>query len=178
MSTSGEQVHGYYEKAYQGKTGLGARPPWDIGEPQQPFVELSRSGIVGGEVLDAGCGSGALALFLSGEGHSVTGVDISEQAIELARRQAAERGSSAKFDIGSVLDLSQYAGRFDTVVDCGMFHVLPASDQPTYVAALHMATKRGGRVCLLAMSGEARVVVKEKFAAAGVPAFLAVFRRV
>ncbi|GAB2626300.1 class I SAM-dependent methyltransferase [Streptomyces capparidis] len=169
MAESSSQVEGFYKKTYEGETSLTARPPWDIGEPQRPFVELERAGAIKGDVLDAGCGSGEMALFLAGAGHSVLGVDISEAAVEHARGRAAERGSTAEFAAGSVLDLAPYAGRFDTVVDCGMFHALSPEDRSTYAAQLRLATRPGARVYILAMSTEARAVVKAKFGAAGVP---------
>ncbi len=31
-------------------------PPWDIGRPQQTYVELAQTGNIQGSVLDVGCG--------------------------------------------------------------------------------------------------------------------------
>jgi SAM-dependent methyltransferase len=160
---------GYYQDAYQESSPFGARPPWDIGEAQKVFVDLSRTGAIKGHVLDAGCGAGEIALFLASEGHTVTGVDLSETAIAQARQRAIQRGSDAQFAVGSVLDLSEYAGRFDTVVDCGCFHALPKAELGTYTAALHQATAPGAVAYMLEMSADARTVVKSKFASIGIP---------
>ena len=63
------------------------RAPWDIGRPQRAFVEASEG--VGGRVLDSGCGTGDLAIWLAERGRTVTGVDFLEPPLEVARRKAA-----------------------------------------------------------------------------------------
>ena len=47
-----------FENAYAGKA------PWDIGKAQKPFVEVADK--IKGSVLDSGCGTGDLALYLAG----------------------------------------------------------------------------------------------------------------
>lgn len=164
MSDSTPSISHYYQSAYSGATGYGNRPPWDTGEPQKTFVELAESGLIRGEVLDIGCGTGEIALFLARQGLGVTGVDLQEPAIGAARKRAAEAGSAARFEVGSVFDLSRYAQSFDTVVDCGLFHVLPKDTHTSYTASVHGALKPGGRAYLLEMSPEGRAVVKSHFA--------------
>ena|SRR5579859_6297382 len=48
-------------------------PPWDIGRPQQAYVELVQTGKIHGSVLDVGCGTGEHALYLVEHGHVVLG---------------------------------------------------------------------------------------------------------
>jgi len=50
-----------------------------------------------GSVLDAGCGTGATALFLAGRGCKVTGSDFLDLPIHQAQRKAADRGVPATF---------------------------------------------------------------------------------
>ena len=45
--------------------------PWDIGRPQGQFVAIADR--VTGPVLDAGCGTGELALFFAARGLAVEG---------------------------------------------------------------------------------------------------------
>ena len=73
-----------FETAYTGQA------PWDIGRPQQVFLEVADR--ITGSVLDAGCGTGENALFFAGRGHKVTGIDFLEEPIQRAKRKAAERG--------------------------------------------------------------------------------------
>lgn len=52
------------------------RAPWDIGRPQRAFVEAADA--IRGRVIDIGCGTGDLALWLAENGRTVTGVDFSK----------------------------------------------------------------------------------------------------
>jgi methylase of polypeptide subunit release factors len=67
-------------------------PPWDIGRPQQAYVELAQTGKIHGSVLDVGCGTGEHALYLAHHGHAVWGVDSSPTAIGKAQQKATARG--------------------------------------------------------------------------------------
>jgi SAM-dependent methyltransferase len=60
---------------------------------------LRQNQILGGHVVDAGCGSGVWARELSERGYEVLGIDISAHMIRLAHRQAP----GARFQIGSFL---------------------------------------------------------------------------
>jgi SAM-dependent methyltransferase len=70
------------------------------------------------DVLDAGCGVGAIALDIAptvAPGR-VTGVDVDADQVEAARRSAAERGiENAEFQTGSVLELPFEDESFDVV---------------------------------------------------------------
>ncbi len=127
-------------------------PPWDIGRPQAAFVGLADQGLVHGRVLDAGCGTGELALDLARRGHDVVGLDASHIAIARAQRKASERGVAATFVVGNVLNLPPPPQLFDTVVDCGLFHFFPRPLQRRYVESLARAVSPGGLVHLLCFS--------------------------
>jgi len=135
-----------FEAAYAG------RAPWDIGRPQQAFVEAADR--VTGPVLDAGCGTGENALYFAGRGHEVVGVDFLEEPIKRAQRKAAERGSTATFMVKDALTLSALDRRFDSVIDCGLFHVFSDQDRARYAAGLAHVTAPGGRLFLLCFSDE------------------------
>jgi methylase of polypeptide subunit release factors len=63
-------------------------PPWDIGGAQPAMSALLDKFPPVDPILEAGCGSGALAIFLAQPGHEVIGIDFVEAAIEHARRKA------------------------------------------------------------------------------------------
>jgi magnesium-protoporphyrin O-methyltransferase len=67
-------------------------------------------------VLDAGCGTGALAFELAKRGATVVGVDVSPTLIGLAQERAPIRTGwgSAAFAVGDMLDSS--LGEFDYIV--------------------------------------------------------------
>lgn len=128
------------------------KPPWDIGRPQQSFVEAADR--LTGAILDSGCGTGENALFFAERGHTVLGIDFLEGPIQEARRKAQERGLVAEFVRKDALKLSDLDRTFDSVIDSGLFHVFSDEDRARYVAGLAHATRPGGRLFLLCFSDE------------------------
>jgi SAM-dependent methyltransferase len=130
------------------------RPPWDLGRPQPEVVRLAEEGGLVGDVLDVGCGTGENALYLAGLGRPVVGVDASAAAIERARAKAAERGLPADFLVADALDLARLRRRFETVLDCGLFHVFGAEDRRRYAHSLCEVLSPGSTLQLLCFSDE------------------------
>jgi SAM-dependent methyltransferase len=135
-----------FVNAYAGKA------PWDIGKVQ-PAFEQAADKIVG-SVLDAGCGPGDNALFLASRGHVVTGFDFLEEPIEWAKGKASDRGLAVTFLVKDALRLYEWAGRFDNVIDSGLFHVFSDADRIRYTQGLKAVLKPGGRLFLLCFSDE------------------------
>ena len=126
--------------------------PWDIGRPQPAFVRLADGGLLHGQLLDAGCGSGEQALLAAAHGADAVGVDVSPTAIERARHKAAERGLAARFEVADALDLGQLGLTFDTVTDCGLFHTFDDKDRARYVTSLASVLRPGGHCYLMCFS--------------------------
>jgi ubiquinone/menaquinone biosynthesis C-methylase UbiE len=133
-----------FEQAYQGK------PPWDIGKPQPAFVEAAD--LVTGAVLDVGCGTGENALFFAARGRKVTGVDYLEQPIHMAREKAKQRGVEAEFLVMNALHLDGLSQAYDSVIDCGLFHVFSDEDRVRYVNSLARVIRPEGRLLILCFS--------------------------
>ena len=68
------------------------------------------------KVLDLGCGSGWLSVFISKYGFDVTGVDIAKPAIELGKTWAQEDNATVNFLVGDLLNLPFKEGSFDAIV--------------------------------------------------------------
>lgn len=131
---------------------MAGRPPWDIGRPQPAFRELADRGRLVGRVLDVGCGTGEHALMAAAIGLDATGVDAAGTAVTIARRKANERDLSARFMTWDALELADLGESFDTVVDCGLFHVFDDLDRPKFVAALRASMPVGARYYMLCFS--------------------------
>ena len=127
-------------------------PPWDVGHPQVEFVRLGREGEITGAVLDVGCGTGENAMFFAGLGLEVWGLDGAPLAIEKANRKAAQRRAAVTFVVGDALDLHRLGRRFDTVTDCGLFHVFTDEERVRFVRSLKSSLKEGGTYFMLCMS--------------------------
>jgi len=127
-------------------------PAWDIGRPQPAFDRLATAGELVGRVLDVGCGTGEHALMAASLGYDAVGVDTSMRAIELAKTKAAERGLAARFVVADALRLADLGQQFDTVLDCGLFHVLDDDERGRYVTSLADVVGPGGRYHMLCFS--------------------------
>ena len=131
-----------------------APAPWDIGQPQPAVVRLASQGGFAGAVLDAGCGTGENTLHIASLGLSVLGVDVAETALAMARNKAHDRGIEAEFAVADAFQLERLGRRFETVLDCGLFHTFDADERPGYVASLASVTEPDGTVYVLCFSDE------------------------
>jgi cyclopropane fatty-acyl-phospholipid synthase-like methyltransferase len=127
-------------------------PPWDIGRPQPAFVELADAGALRGRVLDVGCGTGEHALMAAAIGLDATGIDAAPSAIAIAQRKALERQLTARFLVHNALDLVSLDEHFDTVLDCGLFHIFEDADRSPFVENLRAVIPAGGRYYMLCFS--------------------------
>lgn len=135
-----------FDEAYTSRTA-----PWVIGEPQPVIVALERQGSVRGKVLDAGCGTGEHTIHLTALGYDVYGVDLSSQAIEQARANAAARDIAARFEIADVFALREDP-TYDTVIDSALFHIFDAGDRVRYVCSLQRVCRPGAVAHILALA--------------------------
>jgi SAM-dependent methyltransferase len=117
--------------------------PFDLEEPLPWVVMLAEEGRIRGRVLDAGCGGGHNALYLARRGYDVVGIDVSPSAISRARHKAGQQGVHAEFAVGDLVNLANWPGMFDTVIDIGCFHSLYSEDRTRYASALHAACHQG-----------------------------------
>jgi len=123
------------------------RAPWDIGRPQRAFIEAADA--IRGRVIDIGCGTGDLSLWLAEQGRTVTGVDFLEKPLEAARHKAVERGLPVNFLQMDAVAVGELPERFDAVTDCGLFHTFDDAGRAAYVGALGRLLEPGSRVFLL-----------------------------
>jgi SAM-dependent methyltransferase len=149
-----------------------SRPPWDIGRPQPAFVAAADA--IRGRVLDVGCGTGDLAIWLAERGRIVTGIDFLAAPLDEARARAAARGAAVNFLQMDALAVGEMPERFDAVTDCGFFHTLDDAGRTAYAAALARLLEPGAGVFILCMAdtepgthGPRRVSVAEMWATFG-----------
>jgi SAM-dependent methyltransferase len=95
-------------------------------------------------VLDAGCGTGENALYLTGRGLEVVGVDIVPAAVEAARLKARERGLATEFLVHDATRLGELDRTFATILDAGFFHGFEDDALASYVVGLAVVLRPGG----------------------------------
>jgi SAM-dependent methyltransferase len=98
--------------------------------------------VAGAAVLDAGCGTGALAAELTHRGATVTGRDLSPRMVALARARGLPRATFAAGDLARPLDLPD--GAFDAVAASLVLHYLRDWEPPLRELARVLAP--GGRI--------------------------------
>lgn len=128
------------------------RPPWDIGHPQPAFRALADAGYLKGCVLDVGCGTGEHALMAAAVGLEATGVDLAARALRSAQRKAESRKLTARFLQMDARRLTELGSSFDTVIDCGLFHIFDDTDRGAYAESLRSVLNPGGRCFVLCFS--------------------------
>lgn len=127
-------------------------PPWDIGRPQPAFQAIADAGLIGGRVLDVGCGTGEHVLLAAELGLDATGVDLAAMALVTAEQKARDRRQSARFLRHDARKLAELGESFDTVLDCGLFHIFGGDDRTAYVDSLRSVLVPGGRYFMLCFS--------------------------
>lgn len=129
---------------------------WDPEGPQKPLHALNpvrlryiaaRVPLAGARVLDVGCGGGLLSEALAREGAQVTGIDLGEELIEVARLHRLESGLEIDYQLESVEALADArpAG-FDVVTCMEMLEHVP--DPAAIVQACARLLRPGGRLFL------------------------------
>lgn len=95
-------------------------------------------------VLDAGCGSGVKSRYFIEHGFRVTGIDISEKLLEIARREAP----GGDFRVLSMTDLDAMPEMFDGVfAQASLLHI-PKKDAGDIVKNMSRRLVPGGLLCI------------------------------
>lgn len=86
--------------------------------------DISLDWFSGKDCLDAGCGGGRFVIALSHlNANNVEGIDISENAIKIAKQRIQERNiKNANVQVASVLELPFKDDSFDYVISSGVIH--------------------------------------------------------
>lgn len=100
----------------------------------------------GMRILDVGCGTGYFTRLLAKADQKirVTGLDIEEEFISYARKEAKEQGVAAEFLAGTALDLPFEDHSFDLVTSHTFFHSV--SDPVKALSEMKRVTKNGGTI--------------------------------
>ena len=96
--------------------------------------------------LDLATGTGAVALRAARAGADVTGLDLAPGLIETAKRLAADRGLSVRFDVGDVERLPYADASFDVVSSA--HGIIFAVDHDAVAGELARVCRPGGRLGL------------------------------
>lgn len=105
----------------------------------------SAAGLAGKRVVDIGCGGGILAESMAARGAQVTGVDLSEKALGVARLHLYESGQTVDYRHISAEDIArENPESFDVVTCMEMLEHVP--DPASTIRACATLVKPGGHV--------------------------------
>jgi SAM-dependent methyltransferase len=116
-----EQNIEFWDRAWNGVKQPYTQMP-DLPYIQEIPVKLGAGNVK--RVLDLGCGSGWLTIFLGREKFDVVGVDLATHAIELGRQWAEQENLPVKFEVADISRLEYPDGSFDAVVANSIFEHL------------------------------------------------------
>jgi 2-polyprenyl-6-hydroxyphenyl methylase / 3-demethylubiquinone-9 3-methyltransferase len=120
------------------------KPLHDINPLRANYID-QRSPVAERKVIDVGCGGGILAESLAQRGAIVTGIDMGEAPLTVARLHALEMGVTLSYEqITAEEKAAQAAGTFDIVTCMEMLEHVP--DPSSVVNACAQLVKVGGDV--------------------------------
>jgi 2-polyprenyl-6-hydroxyphenyl methylase/3-demethylubiquinone-9 3-methyltransferase len=122
------------------------KPLHDINPIRLEWIDR-QVGLAGKRVVDVGCGGGILAESMAIHGAQVTGIDLSDKALKVARLHQLESGAQLDYRLIAAEDLAvEQPESFDAVTCMEMLEHVP--DPGSVVAACASMVKPGGWVFL------------------------------
>lgn len=121
------------------------KPLHEINPLRLDFINLYSQGIFSKNVLDVGCGGGILAESMAKLGAHVTGIDMGEEPLNVAKLHALEVGASLNYEkVTAEAFAEQNPQQFDVVTCMEMLEHVP--DPESVIASLATLVKPGGHV--------------------------------
>lgn len=123
------------------------KPLHDINPLRLGWIEQLSGGLEGKRVVDVGCGGGILAESMAARGARVTGIDLAEKALQVARLHQLESGVQVDYRLVAAESLAEEApDAFDVVTCMEMLEHVP--DPVSILSACTRMVKPGGWVFL------------------------------
>lgn len=120
------------------------KPLHDINPLRSNYIDL-HAGVAGKKILDVGCGGGILAEGLAQRGGEVSGIDMGEAPLEIAKLHALESGVEVNYQRITAEELAeQQPESFDVVTCLEMLEHVP--NPASVIQACAKLCKPGGHV--------------------------------
>ncbi len=121
------------------------KPLHDINPLRLDYIDRQCGGLPGKRVLDVGCGGGILAESMAARGASVTGIDMGEAPLSVAKLHKLESGVEVDYRMATAEALAEESPEnFDVVTCMEMLEHVP--DPGSVIAACGRLVKPGGHV--------------------------------
>jgi 2-polyprenyl-6-hydroxyphenyl methylase / 3-demethylubiquinone-9 3-methyltransferase len=121
------------------------KPLHDINPLRVDYIDRQAGGLSAKDVLDVGCGGGILSEAMARRGARVTGIDMGEAPLGVARLHQFESGVEVDYRHGTAEQLAaEQAASYDLVTCLEMLEHVP--DPGSVIQACSQLVKPGGRV--------------------------------
>ena len=121
------------------------KPLHDINPLRLDYIERKALGLRDKKVLDIGCGGGILAESMAAIGANVTGIDLSEKALKVAKLHLYESNQKVDYQLISAEEFAEKNPQtFDVVTCMEMLEHVP--DPASVIKACKALVKPGGHV--------------------------------
>ena len=121
------------------------KPLHDINPLRLDWIDKHLLGLAGKRILDVGCGGGLLSEGMALRGAEVTGIDLSEKPLSVAKLHLLETGQKVDYRKISVEALAdEMPEAFDAVTCLEMLEHVP--DPSSIIASCARLVKPGGQV--------------------------------
>ena len=121
------------------------KPLHDINPLRLGYIEKHCNGLEGKKALDVGCGGGILSESMAAKGASVTGIDMGEMPLSVAKLHLLESGLDVDYRLTTAESLAaEMPASFDIVTCMEMLEHVP--DPASVIKACMELVKPGGHV--------------------------------
>ena len=103
-------------------------------------------------ILELGCGAGNNLWFAAREGFSVTGIDISQSAIQYAKNRFKEDSLKGEFIVGDFMSVANLDKKFDLVIDRGALCYITFQDAKNVIHSLSQVMKPNSKMLFCPLS--------------------------
>lgn len=144
MSGRTDWVESFYDRTFDASRPLTGKPPVDgfASVPSALVVEATKD-LAPGTALDAGMGQGRNAVYLATQGWSVTGFDLSGEAVKRTAENAARAGVALEAVKASHDGFDFGTARWDLIV---LIFAWAPMDDPAFVERLGRSLRPNGRI--------------------------------
>lgn len=119
------------------------------------WIQECAGSLAGKKVLDVGCGGGILSEAMARGGAEVTGIDLADKSLKVARLHGLESGVKVEYRKVPVEELAaEQAGQYDVVTCMEMLEHVP--DPASIVRACSALVKPGGWVFFSTLNRNAK----------------------
>lgn len=119
------------------------KPLHEINPLRISYIERQAQGVDGKHILDIGCGGGILAEALAQKGARVTGIDMAELSLKVARMHLHESALEIDYQLSTVEAFAEHSeARFDIVTCLEMLEHVP--DPASIIASATRLLKPDG----------------------------------